>query len=386
MTGTDMLERLLNIASLLEKKSYFLFGPRATGKSTLIKMQFPENTPVLNLLDNTLYFRLHASPGELESIIMAYDNPKLVIIDEVQRIPELLNGVHKLIEDQGIRFLLTGSSARKLKRNQSNLLAGRARQAELFPLTWKEIPKFNLERYLHFGGLPMVYLSEDPVDDLYAYVNTYLKEEIQAEALVRELPAFSRFLQVSALTSGKMTNFANISSDIAVSASTVREYYHLLEDTFIGFMLPAWTKSIKRKAISTAKFYYFDIGVKNILANIKTIDPNSDIYGNAFEHFIACELRAYISYHRKHASLSYWQSKSGYEVDFVIDDDIAIEVKSSERIQDKHLKGLKALEEETIFKKYYLVSQDKINRNVEGKFNIIYWEDFIKKLWQNEVF
>jgi uncharacterized protein len=381
-----MLKRILNIASLVEKKSYFLFGPRATGKSTLIKTQFPVNTNIINLLDNTLYFRLKASPGELESIIMAYDNPGFVVIDEVQRVPELLNGVHKLIEDKGIKFLLTGSSARKLKRSQSNLLAGRARQAELFPLSFAEIPEFNLERYLHFGGIPMIYLSDDPIDDLHAYVNTYLKEEIQAEALVRELPAFARFLRYSALTSGEMINFANISSDVAVNATTVREYYHLLEDTFIGFMLPAWTKSVKRKAISTAKFYYFDIGVKNILAEIKSIDPNSDIYGNAFEHFIACELRAYISYRRKYSILSYWQAKSGYEVDFIIDDDVAIEVKSAKRIQDKHLKGLKALDEEKMVKQYYLVSHDTINRKVDGKFNAIYWEDFLKNLWQDEIF
>ncbi len=381
-----MLKRLLNIASLVEKKSYFLFGPRATGKSTLIKTQFPADSNIINLLDNALYFRLKASPGELESIIMAYDNPGLVIIDEVQRIPELLNGIHKLIEDKGITFLLTGSSARKLKRNQSNLLAGRARQAELFPLTFTEIPKFNLARYLHFGGIPMVYLSDDPLDDLHAYVNTYLKEEIQAEALVRELPAFARFLRYSALTSGEMINFSNISSDVAVNASTVREYYHLLEDTFIGFMLPAWTKSVKRKAISTAKFYYFDIGVKNILAEINTIDPNSDLYGNAFEHFIACELRAYISYRRKYVSLSYWQSKSGYEVDFVIGDTVAIEVKTSKRTQDKHLKGLKALAEENSIKHYYLISHDTINRKVDDKFNLIYWEDFLNKLWENKIF
>lgn len=381
-----MLERILNMAHLLEKKSYFLFGPRAIGKSTLIKMQFPSDTPKIDLLDNSLYFRLKTSPGELESIIMAYDKPELIIIDEVQRIPELLNGVHRLIEEKGFRFLLTGSSARKLKRNQSNLLAGRARQAELFPLTSAEIPEFNLEHYLHFGGIPMMYLSNDPIDDLHAYVNTYLKEEIQAEALVRELPAFSRFLHFSALTSGTMINFSNISNDVAVSATTVREYYHLLEDTFLGFVLPAWQKSFKRKAISTAKFYYFDIGVKNILAGIKTIDPNSDIYGNAFEHFIACELRAYISYRKKYVSFCYWQSKSGHEVDFIVDDSIAIEVKSTKRVYDKHLKNFRVLEEEGMIDKYYLISHDKINRKINEKFNIIYWEDFLSKLWNNEIF
>lgn len=379
-------QRLLNLPNLLKKKSFFLFGPRATGKSTLIKQQFSKNINLINLLDNEVYFRLKTKPSDLESMIMAHEQHDLVVIDEVQRVPDLLNDVHRLIEDQNIKFLLTGSSARKLKRNQSNLLAGRARQAELFPLTYAEIPDFDLERYLKYGGIPMIYLSDEPIDDLYAYVNTYLKEEIQAEALVREMPAFTRFLHVSALTSGEMINFSNISNDVAVSANTVREYYQILEDTFIGFMLPAWTKSIKRKAISTAKFYYFDIGVKNTLAGIKKIDLHSDLYGRSFEHFIACELRAYISYRRKHSALCYWQSKSGYEVDFIIDDEVAIEVKSAQRIHEKHLKGLKALAEEKIIKKYYLISNDKIHRKVDGQYIIIHWEDFIKQLWQDSIF
>lgn len=378
--------RTLDLPKLLKSKSYFLFGPRATGKSTLIRNQFPSNTVLIDLLDSALYMRLNYNPGELESIIMAHDKHNIVIIDEVQRIPELLNEVHRLIESKQIKFLLTGSSARKLRRNQANLIAGRARQAELFPLTYAEIPEFDLARYLFVGGIPMIYTSDDPVDDLHAYVNTYLKEEIQAEALVRQLPAFTRFLHFSALTSGEMLNFTSLGNDAAVSPSTVREYYHLLEDTFIGFMLPAWTKSTKRKAISTAKFYYFDIGVKNTLAGIKSIDPKSDIYGKAFEHFIACELRAYISYRRKHFALSYWQSKSGFEVDFIVEDDIAIEVKTAGRISDKHLKALKLLSEENICQRYFLISHDKVNRKVNDKFEVIYWRDFLELLWKGKIF
>ena len=384
--GYSMYQRILNLSNLLKNKSYFLFGPRATGKSTLIKMQFPNNTPIIDLLQHEMYLRLSVSPGQLESMIMAFDSREIVVIDEVQRVPELLNEVHRLIENHNIKFLLTGSSARKLRRNQSNLLAGRARQCELFPLVFAEIPNFDLNRYLHFGGMPMIYSSDEPVEDLYAYVNTYLKEEIQAEALVRELPAFTRFLHYSALTSGEMINFSNISNDVGVSATTVREYYHLLEDTFIGFMLPAWTKSQKRKAIGKAKFYYFDVGVKNVLSNIKTIDPHSDLYGKAFEHFIICELRAYISYRRKQLTQSYWQSTSGYEVDCVIDDEIAIEIKSTDRVHDKHIKGLRALSEEEVCKQYFLVSHDEINRKVDNKFNIIYWKNFLTKLWADEIF
>jgi uncharacterized protein len=380
----QQFKRLLQIANLLKNKSYFLFGARATGKSSLIKDQFPVNTPVIDLLKHSFYLRLSTNPGELESIIKGYDSHKIVIIDEVQRVPELLNEVHRLIESDGIHFLLTGSSACKLRRNQANLLGGRARQAELFPLSSQEIPDFNLKRYLHYGGLPMIYLSDDPIEDLHAYVNTYLKEEIQAEALVRQLPAFTRFLTFSALTSGEMLNFSNIANDAAVPASTVREYYHLLEDTFIGFMVPAWTKSIKRKAVSTTKFYYFDIGVKNILAGIKTIDPKSDLYGKAFEHFIALELRAYISYRRKHLSLSYWQARSGIEVDFIIENDIAIEVKTTEHVQDKHLKGLKTLAKENICQHYFLVSHDEIKRQVKN-ITILHWRAFLEFLWSDQL-
>lgn len=377
--------RVLNLPNLLNKKSYFLFGPRSTGKTSLIKAQFPSDTLILDLLESKLYLRLSTNPGELESIIEGHDSHSpIIVIDEVQRVPEILNEVHRLIEKKKISFLLTGSSARKLRRNQANLLAGRARQAELFPLVTAEIPDFKLERYLQFGGLPMVYLSDEPLDDLYAYVNTYLKEEIQTESLVRQLPAFMRFLKFSALTNGELLNFTNIANDAAVPASTVRDYYTILEDTFIGFMLPAWTKTVKRKPISKAKFYYFDIGVKNTLANIKQIPPQSDLYGKAFEHFIALELRAYLSYRRKHLSLSYWQAQNGQEVDFIIGDDIAIEVKATDHVQDKHLKGLKALAEEKICKQYFLVSQDHLKRRVDN-IDIISWQLFLKKLWADEI-
>lgn len=377
--------RILDLPALFEQKSYFLFGPRATGKTSLIEAQFSSDIPMLDLLETTLYYRLSANPGLLESIIFGHNpNATKAIIDEVQRVPEILNEVHRLIEKKKITFLLTGSSARKLKRNQANLLAGRARQAELFPLTTAEIPNFDLDRYLQYGGLPMIYLSNDPLDDLHAYVNTYLKEEIQAEALVRKLPSFARFLKYSALTNGEMLNFNNISSDAALAASTVRDYYTILEETFIGFMLPAWTKTVKRKAMSKAKFYYFDIGVKNVLAEIMKIPEQSDLYGNAFEHFIALELRAYLSYRRKHLPLSYWQSHNGQEVDFIIGDDIAIEVNATTHVQDKHLKGLKALGEENICKKYFLVSQDSLKRKIEHV-EILSWQVFLKKLWADEI-
>lgn len=374
------LQRVLNLFNLLNKKSFFLFGPRATGKSALIRHQLAPTIPVINLLRMDVYMRLSENPSALESLISIHQKPAFVVIDEVQKIPTLLNEVHRLIEEQGIKFLLTGSSARSLRHGHVNLLAGRAWEANLFPLTSVEIPEFDLTRYLRYGGLPPVYLSEEPQEELLAYVNTYLKEEIQAESLIRKIPAFTRFLRTAALTNGQILNFTAIASDTAVPASTIREYYHILEDTFIGFLLPAFTQSKKRKALSTAKFYFFDLGVANTLAGITLLDEQSDLYGRAFEHFIALELRAYISYNRLNLSLNYWRSVQGHEVDFIIGDKIAIEVKTTQQVQDKHFKGLTALAEESICERYIVVSHDRVNRK-EKEIEIIYWRDFLEMLW-----
>ncbi len=377
------LQRYLDLNSLLEQKSFFLLGPRTTGKTSLIAHQLSKDVLSINLLKSNVFLKLESRPWELEEIInSAQLSNKFVVIDEIQKIPILLNEVHRLIEEKKIKFLLTGSSARRLRKDNVNLLAGRAWEAQLFPLIMKEIPNFSLDRYLMFGGLPSVYLSNNPTEELIAYVDTYLKEEIQAEALVRKMQSFSKFLQISALTSGTILNFNSLSNDVGIPASTIREYYQILQDTLVGFLLPAWTKTKKRKAISTAKFYFFDIGVTHQLAEIQAIDPHSDLYGRAFEHFIAMELRAYLSYSRKHLLLNYWNSVHGQEVDFIIGDEIAIEVKTTKSISSKHLKGLKFLQEENLCKKYFLVSLDQINRVSDG-IEIIYWEDFLKNLWEN---
>ncbi|VEG90960.1 ATP-binding protein [Legionella spiritensis] len=379
------LKRTLNLPGLLQKKSFFLFGPRATGKSTLIHDSFKPNEIILiNLLRSDYYLMLNNAPHTLEDIIQGQPGCQLVVIDEVQRVPELLNEVHRLIEELKLTFLLTGSSARTLKKQGINLLAGRAWQAHLFPLTSEEIPSFDLNRYLRYGGLPAVYLSDYPEEELNAYVHTYLREEIQAESLIRKIPAFTRFLQAAALSSGQMLNFSEISSDTGIPVSTIREYYHVLEDTFIGFMVPGWTKSVKRKAIAKAKFYLFDIGVRNALAQISDIPPKTDVFGQSFEHFIALEIRAWLDYSRINKQLSYWCSTHGAEVDFIIGDDIAVEVKSTDKIHDKHLKNLYLLEEEGICKKYFIISFDKINRKKEA-INIIYWKDFLQRLWHNDI-
>lgn len=379
------LSRQLDLNELLRRKSFFLFGPRATGKTSLIRSQLSEHILIIDLLRSDVFLRLSDRPWEIEEIIQARKHKDdYVVIDEVQKVPMLLDEVHRLIESEGIRFLLTGSSAKKLRANNVNLLAGRAWQAELFPLTMREIPDFSLERYLTYGGLPTVYLSDDPREELAAYVATYLDQEIKIEAAVRKIHAFTRFLQTAALTSGKMLRFTALSSDTGIPVTTVREYYQILEDTLIGFMLPAWTKTVKRKAISTAKFYFFDIGVMHQLIGVKALEPHSNLYGRAFEHFIAMELRAYLSYHRKHQTLSYWRSKNGQKVDFIIGDHITIEVKTAKTVSAKHLVGLKALKEEGICEQYFFISFDKVERVVEG-IRVMHWQDFLNALWGGEI-
>ncbi|MEN9846489.1 MAG: hypothetical protein RIS36_1636 [Pseudomonadota bacterium] len=372
--------RILQLPELIYKKSHFLFGPRGTGKTFLIREQLKGNAKILNLLEQDLFLRLSASPWELRAIIASTDRNVPVVIDEVQKVPALLDEVHRLIEEEGRTFLLTGSSARKLRRGSANLLAGRARLAEIFPLTSHEIPKFDLERYLRVGGLPFVYASDDPSEDLDAYVRTYLQEEVQAEGLTRNLPGFARFLKTAALLNGTVLNYTKLGSDAELSPSTVRQYIQILEDTLLGFRIAPFRKSLKRKAISTEKFYLFDVGVSHAISGIRHVDRLSDIYGRSFEQFIALELRAFLSYRRTKEELSFWRSKHGAEVDFIVGDRLAIEVKASSRTGAHDAKGLRTLQEEGLPLSYYLISQDPLER-VDHGVTFICWDTFLSRLW-----
>ena len=369
-------------------------GPRSTGKTFLLeKLLPPENCSYINLLSSDVFLRLSAEPGLLGEMIDSHHKgvkragqmavPKAVqiaVIDEIQRLPELLNEVHRLIEERGIRFLLTGSSARRLKREHANMLGGRAGMLNFFPLVYPEIPRFDLKRYLTVGGLPRVYAAEDPALELEAYVSVYLEQEIKIEANIRRLGPFSRFLKAAALSNGELINYANIASDAGVPASTVREYYSVLEDTLIGIVLDPWVKSEKRKAIQTAKFYFFDTGVCNYILGLHQLDRNSNFWGKSFEQYICLELKAYLSYFQRSKKLSFWRSINKQEVDFIIDDEIAIEVKSTKKVIPKHLAGIRALKEEEKLRKFYLVSDDPIERMHEGV-SIIHWRSFLKALW-----
>ena len=377
--------RTLDLPALLGRKSFFLFGPRATGKSFLVRQQLGDRAVVIDLLRSDVAFRLAADPSLLEAMLGDRRGPdSWIVIDEVQKLPGLLDEVHRLIEEKGLRFLLTGSSARKLLRGQANLLAGRAWTAHLFPLTSAEIPRFDLARFLRWGGLPPVVTSAEPDEELRAYVRTYLQEEIQAEGIVRRIPQFSRFLATAALTNGQMLNFAQIASDAGVPAATVREHYHLLEDTLVGFLLPAWTKTKKRKAISTAKFYFFDTGVTHALAGTQALERNSDLYGRSFEQWVGMELRAYLGYRRRNDDLCYWRSVHQHEVDFIVGGHTAIEAKATRRVTRRDLRGLQALGEEGLVRRSLLVSEDRIEAR-HGSIRCLPWRTFIEELWADKL-
>ena len=372
-----MYPRALDLPNLLKKRSYFLFGPRGTGKSTLID-QTLFDAKVYDLLDASQFQRLLLNP----TLIGEETDPHtLVVIDEIQKLPVLLDEVHRLIVKRKQTFLLTGSNARKLRRGGVNLLAGRAFEAWLLPLTSHEIPHFDLLTYLNTTGLPEFYGQEDAHEYLKAYIGTYLQEEIKAEALTRNLSGFARFLEVVALCNGEEVNYANISSDCGVAVRTVESYFGILDDTLIGFSIPPFLSTIKRKAITRAKYYLFDIGIVSSLARRGRVEFKSELFGRLFEHFIALELRAFIAYRRINLLLQYWRSASHFEVDFIIGNKLALEVKGTNLVNNKHLKGLRALKEEQLIHTYGVVSLDLNDRLTEDGIHIWSWKSFLQKLW-----
>ncbi|MBL6990415.1 MAG: ATP-binding protein [Bacteriovoracaceae bacterium] len=374
-------KRNIAISELLKKKSILLLGPRSTGKSFYIRNEL-EDVHYINLLKSSEFLLLSSDPTELENIVK-YSRNKTVVIDEIQKVPALLDEVHRLIEEYGTRFLLTGSSARKLKSHGVNLLAGRAWLARMHPLNFFEIndleKNFDLNKYIQFGSLPQVWTSDYPKEELDNYLKTYIEQEIKAEGIIRKIPAFSRFIKTAALNSGEILNFQNIASDSRVPASTVKEHYQILEDTLIGYNLEPWLESKKRKAIATSKFYFFDVGVLNFISKVTPVSEGSTEWGKRFKHFIINELRCINSYQRRRYDLNYWRSTAGHEVDLLFGES-AIEIKSTKSTTTKHLKGLKALKEEEKFKNYYLISRDQNERLVDG-IECVYYKNFLSKAW-----
>lgn len=379
-----MLQRLLSFKEI-NTDSIFLWGPRQTGKSTLLKQLFP-NTPYYDLLKSEVYSKYKLRPSQLREECMMLDEGSIVIIDEVQKIPALLDEVHWLITNRGINFILCGSSARKLKRSGANLLGGRAIRKVLHPLVSAEIPDFDIDRAINYGMMPRHYLSTTPKKRLQAYIGDYLQQEIIAEALVRNLDSFTRFLEVAALSDSEMVNYAKIASDCGISAKTVKEYYLILEETLIGMFVPAYTKVVKRKVQSSPKFYYFDTGIANYLLHRGNLTRGTAEYGHAFEHLIIQELAAYLNYTESEKRLTFWHTlNNAYEVDAVIGEaELAIEIKSSSNVVSSHLKGLKAFKEEYPECKLVVVSLEERPRLFNG---VEIWpvKDFLERLWMNKI-
>ena len=367
-----------------EQESIFFWGARQTGKSTLLKTLFP-NALWFDLLLSDEYERLSKKPELLREIILANRNVSLVIIDEIQRLPDLLNEVHWLISNHKVRFILSGSSPRKILRGGFNLLGGRALRYELYPLISVEIPDFDLIRALNHGLLPRHYDSANPRKLLSSYIGSYLQDEIVAEARIRNVHTFSRFLEVAALTNGEMINYTNIASDCGISAKTIKEYFQILEDTLIGRYLPSFQKRPKRRVITAPKFYMFDIGITNYLLNRTKIEKGTELFGKAFEHFIYQEIYAHSRYSDVNYPMYYWRTASQIEIDFVLGDhEVAIEVKATDQATVRHLKGLKAFAEEYDVKKLILVSNDPLPRLVDD-IEILPWKVFLVRLWKDEI-
>lgn len=366
------------------RESFFLWGARQTGKSTLLKNMYPDSL-WFDLLQTDVFERLYREPAQLREIVMASDLSTPVVIDEIQKIPALLDEIHWLIENNKTQFILSGSSPRKILSSKANLLGGRALRYELYPLVSSEIPDFDLMRALNHGLLPRHYLSDHPERLISAYIGNYLQDEIMAEARIRKVSTFSRFLETAAFSNGEMVNYSKIASECGVSAPTIREYFQILEDTLTGSFLPSFQKRPKRRVIHAPKFYFFDVGIVNYLLKRGEIKPRSEMFGNAFEHFIYQEIRAHRHYSGIEYPVYYWRTASQIEIDFVLGDhEIAIEVKSTDNAGKRHIKGLQYFEDEYNVRQSILVSNDPFPRKI-GTISILPWKIFLQKLWNGEL-
>jgi predicted AAA+ superfamily ATPase len=374
--------RIIPLEKIIKRKSVILLGPRRTGKSYFLKNQIKPDR-IINLLEADTFRNYTSRPELLREVIQK--NEKIIAIDEIQKAPMLMDEVHSLIESRGLKFILTGSSARKLVRTHTSLMAGRAKMLYLHPLVSAEIEDYELDHILQYGSLPIIFNSDEPWDELKDYAGIYLREEILAEALVRKIENFSRFIDFAAITSGQILNFESIARDAQVPARTIREYYSLLEDTLMGFTLSPIKSTTKRKCISSSKFYFFDIGVMNSIIGRRSITRKTKEYGQLFEHFIFLELKAYIDYFSTETKIGFWRVDEENEVDFIIDEKIAIEIKASELVSEKHLKGINKFSSMSKLDKKFVVSLDKNKRTI-GDIEIYPYDLFLKDLWDGKIF
>lgn len=375
-----IIKRLFEL-SLPKGQSAFLWGPRKSGKTFWIREHLA-NEIIIDFLKTDTFAEYAARPALLRE---RYSEHKgLIVIDEVQKVPSILDEVHWLIENKHSSFLLTGSSARKLRRGHANLLGGRAWRRQMSPLSMLEVDSFDLEKIMISGLLPPHYLSSNPIEDLRAYAADYLKEEIAAEALTRNIPAFNEFLRTAAITNSELLNYTNVAREAGVSPKVVRTYFDILEDTYLGFRVPPWRRSRTRRLIETEKFYFFDVGVANYLAG-RQPKIGSYEFGKSFEHYILMELKTYQAYRRPDMEISFWRTSSGHEVDFILGDkELAIEIKGSKRVHEGDIHPLKILKEDSPAKKHVIVCLENEPRIIDGWLHVLPWAMFIKQLWEGK--
>jgi len=359
-------------------QSAFLWGPRKTGKTYWINHHLAD-FQMIDLLKTDVFAEYASRPSLLRERFRNYRG--LIVIDEIQMVPDLLNEIHWMIENTDASFLMTGSSARKLRRGHANLLAGRAWRYTMTPLSYVETEGFDLENIFISGLLPPHFISIDPIQDLRSYVADYLKEEIAAEAVVQNIPAFAEFLRVAALTSGELLNYTNIGRESGVSAKVVRNYFQILEDTLLGFRIQPWRKAKKRRLIETEKFYLFDIGVTNYLSR-RTPKIGTPEFGHSLENYILHELKAYQAYRNPELDIRYWRTSTGFEVDFILGDmQVAVEVKGSKNVHETHARALRALIEEHAVQRAVVVCLEKHPRRLGSGLEVLPWHDFLERLW-----
>ncbi|MBU4252187.1 MAG: AAA family ATPase [Candidatus Omnitrophica bacterium] len=383
------ISRILNLR-LPAHQSAFLWGARKTGKSTYLKERFPDSI-VYDFLKTDLFLGMSKNPSLLREQLLAKEPSALkkpIILDEVQKVPQVLDEVHWLIENKGLRFVLCGSSARKLKKGHANLLGGRAWRYELFPLVSREIARFDLLRALNHGLIPFHYLQSglDYKKSLEAYVQDYLRQEVFAEGLTRNIPAFSRFFDAFGYSHGEITNYCNIARECGVDSKTVKEYYQILIDTLLAIRVEPFKKRQSRQVITKAsKYYMFDVGVAGYLTKRHLVEEKGAEFGRAFEHFLLMEMVAYRSYAGKDFTINFWRTKSGLEVDFILGQgEVAIEIKGAGRIDRKDMNGLEAFIQACSPKRSILVCNEKEKR-LHGKIEILPWEIFLHELWDGKI-
>jgi uncharacterized protein len=385
----ENIKRVIDI-SLPKNQSTFLWGPRQSGKSTLLHEKYKDSL-YYDFLKTDLYFEIMKNPSILRERILAKESKLLkkpIILDEVQKVPAIFDEVHWMIENKNLSFILCGSSARKIIRGQSNLLGGRAWSMELFPFVTPELKNFNLLKALNQGLLPPHYLQTKKHYklSLKAYVHDYLKQEIIAEGLTRNIPAFTRFLDSFSYSHAEITNYTNIARDCGIDSKTVKEYYQILVDTLLAIRIDPYRKTQNRQVITKSpKYYLFDVGIANYLTNrIITIEKGID-FGKAFEHFILMEIRAYNSYKRIDFNINYWKTKTGLEVDFILGNgEVAIEVKGSKKIASTSLKGIKTFFNEHKPKRSIIVCNE-IEKRISEDIEIIPWKEFLSDLWAGKI-